>query len=186
MNSMFETKFRSYMQSLTQERPLELQQITQNPSPPPHLSSIGSTVAVPTWYPVDDITGDTPCRLHIPIGRVGNKTNEDGIGVAMPRRVFHNNLMLFACRMQSVDSDKLGDKSTIGILDQTHVNQASHTVTLNKNSEMYRNRSQQDFNKQVKEQTGTARSKIAVYIARAIQAFVKDGKTLIKISYFFK
>jgi hypothetical protein len=25
MNSMFETKFRSYMQSLTQERPLELQ-----------------------------------------------------------------------------------------------------------------------------------------------------------------
>jgi hypothetical protein len=24
MNSMFETKFRSYMQSLTQERPLEL------------------------------------------------------------------------------------------------------------------------------------------------------------------
>jgi hypothetical protein len=28
MYSMFETKFRSYMQSLTQERPLELQQIT--------------------------------------------------------------------------------------------------------------------------------------------------------------
>jgi hypothetical protein len=27
MNSMFETKFRSYMESLTQERPLELQQI---------------------------------------------------------------------------------------------------------------------------------------------------------------
>jgi hypothetical protein len=56
MNSMFETKFRSYMQSLVQERPLELQQITQNPSPPPHLSSIGSTIAVPMWYPIDDIT----------------------------------------------------------------------------------------------------------------------------------
>jgi hypothetical protein len=28
MNSMFDTKFRSYMKSLTQERPLELQQIT--------------------------------------------------------------------------------------------------------------------------------------------------------------
>jgi hypothetical protein len=28
------------------------------------------------------------------------------------------------------------------------------------------------------------RSKVAVYIARAIQAFVKDGKTLIKIPYF--
>jgi hypothetical protein len=88
--------------------------------------------------------------------------------------------------MQSMDSDKLGDKSTIGILDPTRVNQASHTVTLNKNYEMYRNISQQDFNKQVKEQTSTARSKAAVYIARAIQAFVKDVNTLIKIPYFFK
>jgi hypothetical protein len=94
--------------------------------------------------------------------------------------------MIFACMMQSMDSDKLGDKSIIGILDPTRVNQASHTVTLNKNSEMYRNMSQYDFNKQVKEQTGTVRLKIAVYIARAIQTFVKDGKTLIKISYFFK
>jgi hypothetical protein len=84
MNSMFEIKFRSYMQSLTQEKMLELQQITQNTSPPPHLSSIGSTTAVPMWYPVDDITGDMPCRLHIPIGRVGNKTKEVVIGVAMP------------------------------------------------------------------------------------------------------
>jgi hypothetical protein len=81
-----------------------------------------------------------------------------------------------------MDSDKLRDKSTIGILDPTHVNLASHTITLNKNSEMYRNMSQQAINKQVKEQTGTARSK--VYITRAIQAFVKDGKTLIKIPYF--
>jgi hypothetical protein len=32
----------------------------------------------------------------------------------------------------------LGDKSTIGILDPTRVNQASHTITLNKNFEMYR------------------------------------------------
>jgi hypothetical protein len=35
--------------------------------------------------------GDTPCRLHIPIGRVGNKTKEVAIDVAMPGRVFHNN-----------------------------------------------------------------------------------------------
>jgi hypothetical protein len=54
---------------------------------------------------------------------------------------------VFACRMQAMDSDKLRDKSTIGILDLACVNQASHTVTLNKNSEMYRNMSQQDFNK---------------------------------------
>jgi hypothetical protein len=85
-----------------------------------------------------------------------------------------------------MDSDKLGDKSTIKILDSTRVNQTGHTIILNKNSEMYRNMSQQDFNKQVKEQTGTARPKIALYIARAIQDFVKDGKTLIKIPYFFK
>jgi hypothetical protein len=43
------------------------------------------------WYPVDDITGDTPCRLHIPLGRVGNKIKEVVIGVAMPGHVFHNN-----------------------------------------------------------------------------------------------
>jgi hypothetical protein len=91
MNSMFDIKFRSYMQSLTQERPLELQQITQNPSPQPHLSSIGSIAVISTWYPIDDITSDTPYRLHIPIGRVGNKTKDVAIGVAMPERVFHNN-----------------------------------------------------------------------------------------------
>jgi predicted nucleotidyltransferase len=85
-----------------------------------------------------------------------------------------------------MDSDKLEDKSTIEILDPTRVSQASHTVILNKNSEMYRNMSQQDFNKQVKEQTCTARSKVALYIARVIKAFVKDDKTLIKIPYFFK
>jgi hypothetical protein len=83
-----------------------------------------------------------------------------------------------------MDSDKLEDKSTIRILDLTHVNQTSHTVTLSKNSEMYRNMSQQNFNKQVKEQTGTTRSKVAMYIAKTIQAFVKDDKTLIKIPYF--
>jgi hypothetical protein len=85
-----------------------------------------------------------------------------------------------------MDNKKLGDKSTIKILDPTRVNQASYTVTLNKNFEMYRNMSQQDFNKQVKEQTGTTKSKVVVYIARAIQAFAKDGKTFIKVSYFFK
>jgi hypothetical protein len=94
MNSMFETKFRSYMRSLTQERPLELRQITQNPSPPPHISSIGSTTIVPMWYPIDDITGDTPYHLHIPLGRVGNKIKEVAIGVVMSERVFHNNPIL--------------------------------------------------------------------------------------------
>jgi hypothetical protein len=79
------------MQSLAQERPLELQQITQNLSLPLHLSSIGSIAAVPTWYPVDDITGDMPCRIHIPIDRVRNKIKEVAIGVPMPGHVLHDN-----------------------------------------------------------------------------------------------
>jgi hypothetical protein len=86
--------------------------------------------------------------------------------------------------MQSMDSKKLGDKSTIRILDPTCVNQVSYTIILNKDSEMYRNMSQDDFDKHVKELTGTVRSKVALYIAKAIQAFVKDGKFLIKIPYF--
>jgi hypothetical protein len=40
-----------------------------------------------------------------------------------------------------MDSDKLGDKSMIEILEVTRVNQPSHTITLNKNFEMYRNMS---------------------------------------------
>jgi hypothetical protein len=43
------------------------------------------------WYPVNDITGDTPYRLHIPLGRVGNKIKEVAIDVAMSGCVFHNN-----------------------------------------------------------------------------------------------
>jgi hypothetical protein len=67
INTMFETKFKSYMQNLRQERQLELQQVTQ-----PILSSIGSIATLHTWYPIDDITGDMPC-IHIPLGRVRNK-----------------------------------------------------------------------------------------------------------------
>jgi hypothetical protein len=79
MNTMFEAKFRSYMQNLSQERQLELQQVTQNPSPLPDLSSISSTTALRMWYPIDDITGGTPCCLHIPLGGVGNKIKEVAI-----------------------------------------------------------------------------------------------------------
>jgi hypothetical protein len=43
------------------------------------------------WYPVDDIMGDTPCHLHIPLSRVGNQRKEVAIGVTMPGRVFQNN-----------------------------------------------------------------------------------------------
>jgi hypothetical protein len=49
---------------------------------------------------------------------------------------------------------------------------------------MYRDMSPDDIDKQVKELTGTARSKVALYIAKARKAFVKDVKFLIKIPYF--
>jgi hypothetical protein len=55
--------------------------------------------------------------------------------------------MVFVCMMQSMDSEKLGDKSTIEILDPTRVNQASQTVILNRDSEMYRDMSHDDFDK---------------------------------------
>jgi hypothetical protein len=38
--------------------------------------------------------GDMPCHLHIPLGRVGNKTKKVAIGVAIPGCVFHNNPIL--------------------------------------------------------------------------------------------
>jgi hypothetical protein len=89
VNTLFENRFMTFIQNLSQ---LE-------GSPPLHLlapqatnlSSMGSMVGLGTWHPVDDIIVDTPCRLHIPLDRVGNKTKEVVIGVVMPGRVFHNN-----------------------------------------------------------------------------------------------
>jgi hypothetical protein len=51
-------------------------------------------------------------------------------------------------RMQFIDNMKLGDKRVIGILDSTCVNQTSHTVTLRKESEMYKDMTM-EFNKEV-------------------------------------
>jgi hypothetical protein len=86
---LFENRFMTFIQNLSQ----------QQGSPPLHLlapqaanlSSMGSMTGLGTWYPVDDITVDMPCHLHIPLGRVGNKTKEVVTGVAMPGRDLHNN-----------------------------------------------------------------------------------------------
>jgi hypothetical protein len=88
--------------------------------------------------------------------------------------------------MQFMDNVNLGDQGTVGILDPTHINQASYTASLNKNSEMYKDMSQKDFDEQVKKMSGKARMKVSLYIAHAIKAFVKEGKFIIKISFFFK
>jgi hypothetical protein len=85
-----------------------------------------------------------------------------------------------------MDSVKLGDQGTVRILDPTHVNQASYTISLNKNSEMYKDMSQKDFDEQVKEMSGKARTKVSLYIAHAIKAYVKEGKFIIKFPFFFK
>jgi hypothetical protein len=86
--------------------------------------------------------------------------------------------------MQFMDSVKLGDQGTVGILDPTRINQASYTVSLNRNSEMYKDMSQKDFDEQVKNMSGTARMKVSMYIAHAIKAFVKEGKFILKIPFF--
>jgi uncharacterized protein YbgA (DUF1722 family) len=58
-----------------------------------NLRRMGSMIGLGTWYPVNDITVDMTCHLHIPLGRVGNKTKEVATGVAMSGHVFHNNLI---------------------------------------------------------------------------------------------
>jgi hypothetical protein len=79
---------------------------------------------------------------------------------------------------------KLEGRSTIGILDPTHVNQASHTVNLRKESEMYKDMKMKEFNNEVDCMTKDARARVSLYIAKAIHAFVQEGKKTIKIPYF--
>jgi hypothetical protein len=83
--------------------------------------------------------------------------------------------------MQFMDNVKMGDKINIGILDPTCVNQASHAVNLRKESEMYKDIKIKQFNKEVVDL-----SKNSLYIVKAMHAFVKGGKTTIKIPHFFK
>jgi hypothetical protein len=91
INTLFENRFMTFIQNLSQE----------HGSPPLHLlsplatnlSSMGSTTGLGTWYHVDNITIDTPCRFHIPLGRVKNKTKDVVTDVAMLVRVLHNNLI---------------------------------------------------------------------------------------------
>jgi hypothetical protein len=86
--------------------------------------------------------------------------------------------------MQFMDGVKLGDKSMIRILDPTRVNQASHTINLRKDSEMYKGMKKKQFNKEVVDLSSKARVRVSLYIAKAVLAFVKDDKKTIKIPYF--
>jgi hypothetical protein len=83
---LFENRFMTFIQNISQ----------QQGSPPLHLlaphatnlSSMGSMTGLGTWYPVDDITVDTPCYLYIPLSRVGNKTKEvaGDVGTCFPQQ----------------------------------------------------------------------------------------------------
>jgi hypothetical protein len=88
--------------------------------------------------------------------------------------------------MQFMDNVKLEGRSMIGILDSTRVNQASHTVNIRKESEMYKDMKMKEFNKEVDRMTKDERLQVSLYISKAIHAFVQEGKKTIKIPYFFK
>jgi hypothetical protein len=89
VNTLFENRFMTFIQNLRkQERSPQLDLRAPQAT---KLSSMGSMTGLGTWYPVDDIMVDTPCRLHIPLSRVENKTKEVAISAAMSGHVFHNN-----------------------------------------------------------------------------------------------
>jgi hypothetical protein len=86
---LFQNRFMTFIENLSQQEGSPSLHILEPQAA--NLSSMGSTIDLGTWYPMDDIMVDTPCHLHIPLGRVGNKTKEVAIGVAMSGRVFHHN-----------------------------------------------------------------------------------------------
>jgi hypothetical protein len=60
--------------------------------------------------------------------------------------------------MQFMDNVKLEGKSMIRIIDPTRVNQASHTINLRKDSEMYKDMTMKEFNKEVDRMIKDARA----------------------------
>jgi hypothetical protein len=61
---------------------------------------------------------------------------------------------------------KLGEKSNVEILDLTCVNQASHTGNLRKESEMYKDMTMKQFNKEVTDLCKNARAMVSLYIVK--------------------
>jgi hypothetical protein len=88
--------------------------------------------------------------------------------------------------MQFMGNVKLEGRSMIGILDLTRVNQASYTVNLRKESEMYKDMTMKEFNKEVTRISKDTRAWVSLYIAKVVHAFMKGGKKTIKIPHFFK
>jgi hypothetical protein len=51
---------------------------------------------------------------------------------------------------------------------------------------MYKDMTMNEFNKEVTDMSKNARVPVSLYIAKAMYAFVKGGKKIIKILHFFK
>jgi hypothetical protein len=88
VNMLFENRFMAFIQNLSQHGSPPLHLLAPQAT---NLSSMGSMTGLGTWYPVDNITVNTPYHLYIPLGRVGNKIKEVATSVVMLGRVFHNN-----------------------------------------------------------------------------------------------
>jgi hypothetical protein len=88
--------------------------------------------------------------------------------------------------MQFKDNVTIEGRSIIRILEPKCVSQASHTVTLRNESDMYKDMTMKEFNKEVDRMSKDARAWVSLYIAKEIHAFIQGGKKTIKIPYFFK
>jgi hypothetical protein len=89
INMLFENRFMAFIQNLSQQQGSPLLYLLAPQAA--NLSIMGFMTGLDTWYLVDDIMIGTPCRLHIPLGRAGNKTKKVMTDVAMLGRVLHNN-----------------------------------------------------------------------------------------------
>jgi hypothetical protein len=54
-----------------------------------------------------------------------------------------------------------------------------------KESEMHKDMTMKQFNKEVEDMRKNTRARVSLYIAKAMHAFVKVGKKSIKIPYLF-
>jgi hypothetical protein len=75
-----------------------------------------------------------------------------------------------------MDNIKLEGMSTIEILDPTRVNQARHTVNLRKDSEMYKDMTMKEFNKEVALMSKDARARVSLYILRQFMRSCKEAR----------
>jgi hypothetical protein len=57
---------------------------------------------------------------------------------------------------------------------------------LRKESEIYKDMTMKEFNKEVVSMSKDARARVSLYIAKAMHVFVEGGKKTINISDFFK